>query len=447
MGRYRVRSALYGVAEKPKNSTGKATGRRIQGKKGIKGPYRKDSDPRHTRVRRPHNYTPESQHRILRKYDQAKRGERGAVRNLGKEFGIDPGTIARIARRDKDRGTLKRAPQSGRPPIASIDDVEALRDFARARKYCFTYQEVECELRDDHGWTETTARRWVKENCNERWARVKPLLREENFAKRLSFARAEKGGACSNTVHLDEKNFFTWRKGGKMKVLKEDDGPLESDPAVQHIQSKTKVPHIMVIAVVARPRANFDGRILMRRVAEKKIAKRDSKYRKKGSVDWVDTTMNAKWFRELCEAELFPQIAKAMRPFHNHVFVQMDGASPHTGKDNVRLLNEIGAKLKPTIEVKLQPPQSPDVNVLDLCLFSSWARRNHKFQRHARAGDKRQLWTNIQRSWSEYPSDKIERSFQNRELALRKIVELNGGNRFNIPHVTAAKRASLLAPI
>lgn len=49
MGRYRVRSALYGVAEKPNNSTGKATGRRIQGK-SIKGPYRKDSDPKHTRL-------------------------------------------------------------------------------------------------------------------------------------------------------------------------------------------------------------------------------------------------------------------------------------------------------------------------------------------------------------------------------------------------------------
>lgn len=125
----------------------------------------------------------------------------------------------------------------------------------------------------------------------------------------------------------------------------------------------------------------------------------------------------------------------------------MDGAPPHTGKHNVELLNEIGATFRPRIEVKIQPPQTPDVNVLDLCLFASWARRNHKFQRHARGGDKRDLWKNIQHSWSEYPADLIERAFQNRELALREIIRLDGGNKFNIPHVKPAVRAKLLAPI
>eukprot|EP00035_Acanthoeca_spectabilis_P014903 m.293547 g.293547 ORF g.293547 m.293547 type:complete len:96 (+) comp16246_c1_seq2:500-787(+) len=94
-------------------------------------------------------------------------------------------------------------------------------------------------------------------------------------------------------------------------------------------------------------------------------------HRKKGAVDWKDTAMTADWFREVCKEELFRAIAKAMRPFTDHVIVQMDGAPPHTGKHNVELLNEIGATFRPRIEVKIQPPQSPDVNVLDLCLFAS----------------------------------------------------------------------------
>ena len=141
-----------------------------------------------------------------------------------------------------------------------------------------------------------------------------------------------------------------------------------------------------------------------------------------------------------------PQAHTRAVPWCDAIRLQLDGATPHTGGGLIAKLNEIGETFNPPIRVQVQPPQSPETNVLDLCVFSSWARRNHKLQRHARAGDKWALWANMQRSWAEYPPEKIERAFQNRKLALQKIIELKGGNRFQIPRVSPDVREKLLAP-
>ena len=45
-----------------------------------------------------------------------------------------------------------------------------------------------------------------------------------------------------------------------------------------------------------------------------------------------------------------------------------------------------------------------------------------------------------------YKPYELERAWQNRKLVMQKIIEPKGGNRFNIPHITAAERAALLPP-
>ena len=55
-----------------------------------------------------------------------------------------------------------------------------------------------------------------------------------------------------------------------------------------------------------------------------------------------------------------------------------------------------------------------------------------------------QLWENILSTWADYPSEKLERSFQTRKIALQMIIEHKGGNRFNIRHIGKAKREKLL---
>eukprot|EP00035_Acanthoeca_spectabilis_P003079 m.91163 g.91163 ORF g.91163 m.91163 type:complete len:329 (+) comp11917_c0_seq1:140-1126(+) len=200
MGRYRVRSALYTTQERTPRQLG---GKKKERRPGAR-PYRKDDDPVFTRKRRPKNLSPDSLHRLLRAYDQVKREDKpGAVRNLAAEFGIDRGSIARIAARVAERGTLKPKPKSGRKVIARDEDVDALREFARARNFDFTYREVEAELRESNGWTRGTARRWFQRNCEglkiRRPADSKNKERSwKAVEEKLALRQAEKAAAKSS---------------------------------------------------------------------------------------------------------------------------------------------------------------------------------------------------------------------------------------------------------
>eukprot|EP00600_Ochromonadales_sp_CCMP1393_P003869 CAMPEP_0174994192 /NCGR_PEP_ID=MMETSP0004_2-20121128/23492_1 /TAXON_ID=420556 /ORGANISM="Ochromonas sp., Strain CCMP1393" /LENGTH=63 /DNA_ID=CAMNT_0016248387 /DNA_START=118 /DNA_END=306 /DNA_ORIENTATION=+ len=53
------------------------------------------------------------------------------------------------------------------------------------------------------------------------------------------------------------------------------------------------------------------------------------------------------------------------------ITIQHDGAKPHTDKGNPELLMQAGIQDGWKIQFLVQPPQSPDLNKLDLSLFAS----------------------------------------------------------------------------
>ena len=50
------------------------------------------------------------------------------------------------------------------------------------------------------------------------------------------------------------------------------------------------------------------------------------------------------------------------------------------------------------------------------------------------------LAENVVKSWGDYPAEKITRAFQNKALIIDKIIEYEGGNHFEVPHVSAEAR-------
>ena len=54
------------------------------------------------------------------------------------------------------------------------------------------------------------------------------------------------------------------------------------------------------------------------------------------------------------------------------------------------------------------------------------------------------LVANVEQSWAEYPAEKIDRAFQNKALTIDRIIEYQGGNRFEVPHVSADAREARL---
>ena len=68
---------------------------------------------------------------------------------------------------------------------------------------------------------------------------------------------------------------------------------------------------------------------------------------------------------KVCKEELCPAIKEAMPWATAEVRVQMDGAKPHPGKDNLAKLNDFGSTFSPKIVFIVRPPQSPETTVLE----------------------------------------------------------------------------------
>ena len=104
----------------------------------------------------------------------------------------------------------------------------------------------------------------------------------------------------------------------------------------------------------------------------------------------------AKYFKMMTE-QVFPA-ARSKMPWAKSLRCQQDGASPHTGQQNVKKLNIAGAsknkRRKAEITVFTQPVQSPDTNINDLAIFPSMSRRFNKLQKHEKVNDLNRLTGN-----------------------------------------------------
>ena len=95
-------------------------------------------------------------------------------------------------------------------------------------------------------------------------------------------------------VHIDEKNFQLCPEKTKYYFTKGEELP------VKKVQHKSHVPKVTDIAAVAEPRTCprtgefWDGKIGIWTFYDKVTAKRDSKNRPAGTIEWVPYTVDSK---------------------------------------------------------------------------------------------------------------------------------------------------------
>ena len=82
--------------------------------------------------------------------------------------------------------------------------------------------------------------------------------------------------------------------------------------------------------------------------------------------------MTAEFFKKMLKEKVIPAICEKMS-WAKEVVIQMDNARAHIGGDLVDEVNAFGATKKPKVRIELQPANSPDTNINDLCFFSSLA--------------------------------------------------------------------------
>ncbi|ETO86415.1 hypothetical protein F444_00044, partial [Phytophthora nicotianae P1976] len=185
---------------------------------------------------------------------------------------------------------------------------------------------------------------------HRRSTRIKPALTTENKHKRVEHVLSYIDDAThnfepmENVIHIDEK-WFNQDKNTRTYMLLEGELPPQRDR-----KSNNFIPKTMFLAAVARPRYDFQrkcrwsGKIGIWALTEEYVAQRSSKYRPR-----------AEWPRQ---------------QWRDPIFVQQDNAKPHVSPFDPDIL-AAGLEGGWSIRLIFQPPNSPDLNALDLGLFAS----------------------------------------------------------------------------
>jgi hypothetical protein len=141
---------------------------------------------------------------------------------------------------------------------------------------------------------------------------------------------------------------------------------------------------------------------------------------------------------------VIPDAVKKMS-WATEIVIQMDNARAHTGHDLVTKANAHGRTLKPPVRIEMQPPNSPDTNLNELCFFSSLASAVSK--QHTPDPDTlAKEVTRLFETW--HTPDKLTKLWAIKTACLCKIWGIEGDNDYKTHRLSSGRagRAEGRAP-
>ena len=385
--------------------------------------------------------TPNRQAALILAYKQLPR-DRAArsaqLKELCAEYGVSTRLPARLCR--KVNGTKKlptRKGKGGRKLRITPAVAEELKSVLKEHAYELNYRQIE-ELT---GIPTATVWRFVKSTPGWRQSSksTRPLLSDEQKAKRLEWARKHKKNPWTAHVDIDEKWFYTYSHSGK-QIL-----PPGVQKPKKRLKSKRFIGKIMCLTAIARPdeklknrgqRRGFDGKVGCWRITENMVYKRRTVYHgttyEKGDERRVDTAMDSEKFAQMLIDDVFPAVRQK---FHgvSVVRVQFDNAGGH---GMASLMNRIKTELPstgprvPRIEIVSQAAQAPDTNANNLGFYRSIDSRLPK----VRNFDLDEFEKQILAAFKDYPSKTLNDLFDMKQRVCQCIIDAKGDNDFPLPH-------------
>ncbi|KAI3708174.1 hypothetical protein L2E82_37296 [Cichorium intybus] len=271
---------------------------------------------------------------------------------------------------------------------------------------------------------------------------IKPNLTNENKRARLEFCLSNVSRSLSNqiptfhdmfnVVHIDEKWFYMSKPSRRYYLLPGEDEPLRT------CQSKKFITKVMFLAAVARPRFNasgdeiFSGKIGIYPFTRLEPAKRSSKNCVAGTLETkpilsVTKEVTRSWLIE----KVLPDIrAKWPGSQLGPIFIQQDNAKPHIDVNDIEFL-EAASRDGFDIRLSFQPPNSPDLNVLDLGFF----RAIQSLQEQEVLGTIDELVHAVKTAFERMESQQLNNVFLTLQTCMKEIIKVQGGNNYQIPHI------------
>ncbi|XP_057526366.1 uncharacterized protein LOC130805601 [Amaranthus tricolor] len=212
---------------------------------------------------------------------------------------------------------------------------------------------------------------------------IKPKLSHDHKMRRINFILSQiipptidnipKFGLMYNVVHIYEKWFYMSRATQRYYLF-----PWEEEEPYRCVQNKNFIGKVMFIATVARPHINsagevlWDGKIGIFPFTETYYAMRRSENRPAGTIQLRAITRVT---RDVLRDKLITEVLPAIRskwPANGvkDIWIQQDNAKQHI-LINDHAFNEEAKKDGFNIRLVCQPASSPDMNILDLELFSA----------------------------------------------------------------------------
>ncbi|CAM9411078.1 unnamed protein product, partial [Discosporangium mesarthrocarpum] len=206
-------------------------------------------------------------------------------------------------------------------------------------------------------------------------------------------------------------------------------------PKPPRAQNKRFITKVMFLVAVARSRMIsdgvwFDGKIGIWPITDTVAALRSSKNRKKGTMTLKPATINTERYKELMIDKVIPAIkARTPRPPGHTIFLQQDGAKPHTGGG---VMEAIQAKAGDSIILESRSANSPDLNVNDLGFFHSIQQLKEDV---GVLSSPENLVEAAVEALDVYPRETLDRVWQSLFAVLGEVLGSNGDNGYKLPHL------------
>ncbi|CAM9779712.1 unnamed protein product, partial [Heterosigma akashiwo] len=301
----------------------------------------------------------------------------------------------------------------------------------------------------------STVQLYIKKGMIKRSkAWVSPNLTTKHKLNRLRFIRsyinptATIGGkyfyySMRSTFHLDEKWFFICRTSQGYILTPEEQAPAQKVHHKKHTSKK-----VMFLCVVARPMLAHgrltDGKVGCWPVGQLKQQQKVSKNAAAGTWKFVNETIDYEGYKRMVIDRVLPALwagcPRSLSHFANGqpkvLYIQDDGACAH-GKlaEDPEFLAACTAGGF-DFQLRRQPSQSPDLNVLDLGFFNhlqslTWRRKFFKSPEG--------LIKAAYRAWLDSPNEALNDVFLTLQSIMTATIEVAGDNNYKFPHMYKAR--------
>ncbi|XP_057548274.1 uncharacterized protein LOC130826727 [Amaranthus tricolor] len=231
----------------------------------------------------------------------------------------------------------------------------------------------------------------------------------------------------------DEKWFYMSRATQRYYLF-----PWEEEKPYRCVHNKNFIGKVMFIAAVARPHINstgevlWDGKIGIFPFTETYYAVRRSENRPAGTATLRAITRVT---RDILRDKLITEVLPAIRskwPANGvkDIWIQQDNAKPHI-LINDHAFNEEAKKDGFNIRLVCQLASSPDMNILDLGLFS--ALQSIQFKSFSK--DLNDLIKAVNDAYDTFEPKLLNYTWIQYQLCMIEVLKAKGGNNYKNPHI------------